>query len=65
MTQKTPSILSVIRKQDTTLVSANSESFATFDQWMDVQLDLLVAQWIHTAAPNASRVERNQRRLGR
>jgi hypothetical protein len=32
--------------------------FRRFDQWMDQQLALLVAQWAHTAAPNASKPKR-------
>jgi len=36
-------------------IQKNLESFATFDRWMDEQLDELVARWIHTAAPNAER----------
>lgn len=43
------------RHVDPTVVAAESKSFTDFEQWMDTQLDLLVAQWIHTAAPNASR----------
>lgn len=31
------------------------QTFPVFDLWMDVQLEKLVAQWIHTAAPNAQR----------
>ena len=55
---------SVSRKADVTLVVAESKSFAAFDEWMDVQLGRLVAQWIHTAAPNANRPESIQRRFG-
>ena len=32
-----------------------SESFQTFDRWMDADLSRLVALWEHAAAPNASR----------
>ena len=42
-------------KANITLVQLESQSFEAFEQWMDEQLDLLVARWIHTAAPNASR----------
>jgi L-arabinose isomerase len=52
-------------KADATLVVAESKSFVAFGHWMDEQLDQLVARWIHTAAPNASRWERRQQRLGR
>ena len=39
--------------------------FAEFDQAMDEQLERLVALWIHTAAPNASRVSRSQKKFNR
>jgi hypothetical protein len=55
---------SVSRQTDATLVVAESKSFVAFDEWMDVQLGRLVAQWIHTAAPNANRPEIIQRRFG-
>jgi hypothetical protein len=45
-------------KEDATRVAEALKSFAAFDHWMDDQLELLVAQWIHTAAPNANRVVR-------
>jgi hypothetical protein len=51
-------------KTEAMLVVAESKSFVAFEQWMDEQLDQLVARWIHTAAPNASRLERRQQ-LGR
>lgn len=41
--------------KDADQIQKNLESFATFDRWMDEQLDELVARWIHTAAPNAER----------
>jgi hypothetical protein len=47
------------------LVVAESKSFEEFDRWMDGQLDQLVAQWAHTAAPNANRADRVARRFGR
>lgn len=34
------------------------DSLAVFDQWMDEQLELLVAEWIHAAAPNAQRASK-------
>ena len=37
-------------------VEAGTESFETFDRWMDDQLGNLVARWAHMAAPNASLV---------
>jgi hypothetical protein len=43
-------------------IQKHLESFAAFDRWMDEKLDELVAAWIHTAAPNASRVSRKGRR---
>lgn len=36
------------------LVVEESQSFVDFEQWMDEQLERLVAQWVHTAAPNAA-----------
>jgi hypothetical protein len=55
----------VSRTADAALVAAESKSFVAFDEWMDDQLGRLVAQWIHTAAPNANRLESIQRRFGR
>ena len=46
------------RKQDAARILQELQSFAAFDRWMDEQLDKLVAQWIHAAAPNANRVWR-------
>ncbi len=46
------------------LVVEGSQSFDVFDQWMDSQLEQLVARWIHTAAPNASRVQRGPVQIG-
>jgi hypothetical protein len=43
-------------------IQKHLESFAAFDRWMDEKLDELVAAWIHTAAPNASRVSRKGKR---
>ena len=43
------------RKPDATQIAEQLKSFAAFDQWMDEQLDRLVARWIHAAAPNAGR----------
>ena len=50
---------------ETTLVVTESKSFTAFDEWMDAQLDQLVAQWIHTAAPNASLTGRGKQSFGR
>jgi hypothetical protein len=50
--------------KDITLVVEESQSFDVFDQWMDLQLEQLVARWIHTAAPNASRVQRGPVQIG-
>jgi hypothetical protein len=36
--------------------------FAAFDRWMDIELAKLVERWIHAAAPNASRPQRENRR---
>jgi UDP-N-acetylglucosamine:LPS N-acetylglucosamine transferase len=43
---------------DEEIVLAGSKGFLAFDDWMDEALDALVAQWIHAAAPNASRISR-------
>jgi len=65
MNHKFSSHSSASRIEDATMVVAESESFVAFDLWMDAQLDRLVAQWIHTAAPNASRPDRIGPRFGR
>jgi hypothetical protein len=52
-------------QEQTALVVEESKSFAEFDHAMDEQLERLVAQWIHTAAPNASRVSRAQKKFNR
>jgi hypothetical protein len=52
-------------QEQTALVVEESKSFAEFDHAMDEQLERLVALWIHTAAPNASRVSRVQKMLNR
>ena len=49
----------------TALIVEESKSFAEFDQAMDEQLERLVARWIHTAAPNASRVSRREKKFNR
>ena len=41
---------------DELFVEAGTESFETFDRWMDDQLSNLVARWVHMAAPNAGLV---------
>ena len=50
--------------EDTTLVVADTESFAVFDRWIDEQLTDLVARWIHMAAPKAHRPEFLLERFG-
>jgi hypothetical protein len=45
----------VSSKADGMLIVAESKSFAAFDRGIDDQLKQLVARWIHTAAPNATR----------
>ena len=52
---------SALHREDTALVVAESQSFTDFGLWMDAELDRLVARWIHTAAPNASRSVRSAR----
>ena len=37
-----------------TTVALESEPFVAFEQWMDQELDKLVARWLPFAAPNAS-----------
>ncbi len=44
------------RDEDAALVALESASFQVFEQWMDGELDRLIAQWIHAAAPNAQRI---------
>jgi len=39
---------------DEPLVTPESVSFLAFSDWMDIQLETLVAQWEHAAAPQAS-----------
>jgi hypothetical protein len=52
-------------KEDVVLAMTESKSFVAFDEWMDSQLAQLVAQWIHTAAPNANRLEGMKERFTR
>jgi hypothetical protein len=52
-------------QEQTALVVEESKSFAEFDHAMDEQLERLVALWIHTAAPNASRVPRARKTFNR
>ncbi len=60
------STIPVSHKADLTLVVVESQSFAAFDRAMDDQLAKLVAKWIHTAAPNASRPsEAARKKFGR
>ncbi len=59
-----PSLKPLVSHADeTTLVIAESESFVAFDEWMDVQLARLIAQWAHMAAPNAHRAHLLQGRF--
>lgn len=37
-----------------TTVALESEPFVAFEQWMDQELDKLVARWLPFAAPSAS-----------
>ena len=46
------------RERDAARILREMKSFAAFDQWMDEQLELLVARWSHAAAPNANRIVR-------
>lgn len=50
---------------DDTALAFETEAFAQFDRWIDAELEQLVARWIHTAAPNASRPQSLRHQLGR
>ena len=65
MTHNSPLKPLATLRDEPVLVAAESKSFVDFDRWMDVQLGRLVAQWAHTAAPNALRAERVANRFGR
>ncbi len=45
-------------KRDPNQILRELQSYAAFDRWMDEQLEILVARWIHRAAPNAQRAAR-------
>jgi hypothetical protein len=55
----------VSHDDEATLVVVESESFATFDRWMDVQLSELVERWAHMASPKAQRSQFFAHRFGR
>jgi hypothetical protein len=40
---------------------AEEQALTAFGEWMDAELDKLVARWIHLAAPNAQRPARISR----
>jgi hypothetical protein len=63
MTNDSPLKPLTARDDEPTMVIVESQPFVDFDQWMDGQLDNLVARWIHLAAPNAARVRRVSSRL--
>ena len=42
-------------------VLVTSQAFADFNAWIDVELDKLVARWVHRAAPNADVPRRTMR----
>ena len=46
------------QKPDTNQILEDLKSYAAFERWMDEQLEILVARWIHRAAPNAQRAYR-------
>ncbi len=50
------------RDEDVAMVVLESTSYQEFDQWMDVELERLVARWIDSAAPNAGRMSLLQAR---
>lgn len=47
------------------LAVVETQCFPAFDHWMDEQLEMLVARWIHAAAPNADKFNRVQQQFGR
>ncbi|MGD9721772.1 MAG: hypothetical protein AB7O59_05210 [Pirellulales bacterium] len=53
------------RDDETEWVVVESQSFVDFDRWMDGELDRLIEQWVHLAAPNAKRFDRTANRFGR
>jgi hypothetical protein len=61
MTNDTPRDPLTTQTDEPTMVLVESKPFVDFDQWMDEQLDELVARWVHTAAPNAARASRVSR----
>ena len=65
MRLREPVVLHEIEDWPYTEIARALRSFADFDQWMDDQLEHLVARWIHAAAPNADRFWRIQRKLRR
>jgi hypothetical protein len=40
------------------VVELEEARYEVFGEWLDVELEKLVARWIHLAAPNASRPSR-------
>jgi hypothetical protein len=60
MTNDTP-LNPLTAQVEPTMVLVESKPFVDFDQWMDEQLDELVARWLHAAAPNAARASRVNR----
>jgi hypothetical protein len=65
MTPNSPLKPPVLYQDEPELLAHESKSFDAFDKWMDEQVELLVAQWIHTAAPNAQRAVQSSRKFGR
>jgi hypothetical protein len=61
---KYESLPSPARKLEAQQVFQDLESYATFDRWIDAELEKLVARWIHRAAPNAQRAAFREK-LGR
>jgi len=52
-----------LESQVAELTPAEEQALEEFGNWLDGELDRLVARWIHCAAPNASHRERVARRL--
>jgi hypothetical protein len=65
MTNETPRDPLTTQFDEPTMVLVESKPFVDFDQWMDEQLDVLVARWVHAAAPNAARASRVNRGPGK
>jgi hypothetical protein len=52
----------VASAQTSATIAAEELASEAFGQWLDVELEKLVARWIHLAAPNATRSVRRSSR---